>query len=1001
MRAAPHGDVPARRRSGRPSGARRARSTVPALLVLLSVILAPWLLSGQPAEATDTTPIAGEPAPGSPGHTTVAVRPAGLDGAAPAAAPPSTAVTDVDAVDPQYPFVGYVKFAITQITPTVIMTGGGNLLTVTGIMTNTSQSTVYDLRYVFQRSDALAGVKAIQAEIADPGRPSAVVGQNWKILGPSALEPTRSIDLPAGGRQRFVATVGIDDADGLSVRERGVYALMLKVSGDVGQQGRTEYERVGELHLLATVLSPPGLSPPGPPVLPTGGGTAPPTGPAPGGPSPDPGTGSTARQAPASTTGAPTPVGTVAAPKTIKLNMLWPLVDKPHLGIEGVFLDDDLAAELAPGGRLSGILTELTVTDPQGKLTTVVVDPALLDEIERMSGGYRVVSVPGQPQPALTPASETSAPGPVGATPTRASAGPSTSSRPAPTTRPSRSPSTGTTAVRPPSTSATPSKSPGAGTTTTLGSGAVNRPFKPPAGTVPGTGQRNALAFLTRLRSVLVGRQVLVLPFSDPDSVAMIRAGMGERLASLVATGRTTAGRVLHLPQAADDGRSGLLTGIAMPVNGLVDPDTLSFLTAHGFSEAVLSPTTLAATADPTGAVKLDQSARGGSVVPAVVTDAAVLGGVDDLLSKGDEPGLPVRLNNLAALISGGSFDGTGTPLIVAPDNQWAPKAGALGIFRALLATLRAGGVLAGTPVASIAATATRVATVDYPAEAERAELSPQYLRQVARNAARIRTLQLSLVRAGGTDAPDPGDLLNPLSEALRSVGSAAMRSDNRIGRSILQTTGSTLKNIQDGVSIVGGTSYTLTASTSPLLITVRNELPYIVKIRVAVRGAQRVGMTATDPGLLEIAAGRSQQFKINTNVVKAGRFQVETVLLAADGSAWRPATVITVNSSAYGTLTIVLIAVAGGALFLMVVLRIVQRVRGHGGPAGYKADGHGFPPGEHGGADPGPDSILATANQPPGAHSDNRPHVHASGEASGENGVTTRHGTDRGANER
>jgi len=895
-------------------------------------------------------------------HTTVVARPVGRDGAAPAAAgePSSTAVaSSVDRGDPQYPFAGHVELAITQITPTVITTGGGNLLTVTGIMTNTSQTTVYDLRYVFHRSQALAGVEAIQAEIAEPSRPSAVVGQNWKILGPSAIAPSSSIDLPAGGRQRFVATVGIDDAEGLSVRERGVYALLLKISGDVGQQGRTEYERVGELHLLATVLSPPS-----PLVLPT------------------------------PTTGAAAPVREVAA-KTIGLNMLWPLVDKPHLGIRGVFLDDDLAAEVAPGGRLSGILTQLNVTDPEGKLTTVVVDPALLDEIERMSGGYRVVSTPGQPQPALTPSSDSSVAAPVGA------AAPGSGSGPAPTTRAVGPSGTGPTAGQPPITNHPQSTSPPVGSTTAAGTGAVNKPFRPPDNTVAGTGQRDALAFLIRLRSVLVGRQVLVLPYSDPDSVAMIRAGMQDSLASLIATGRTTAGRVLHLPQAPDR-QSGLLTSFAMPVNGLVDQETLSFLAAHGFSEAVLSPSTLPATADPVGAVKLDQSALGGSVVSAALTDAVVLGSVDDLLAKGDGPGLPVRVNNLAALITGGSFDGTGTPLVIAPDNRWAPNARSLTIFRALLGTLRAGGVLAGTPVASIAATATRVATVDYPAAAERAELSPQYLRQVAQNAARLRTLRLSLVRAPGTDAPSPVDLLNPLSEALRSASSAALRSDSRVGRSILRTTGATLKNLQDGVSIVGGTSYTLTASTSPLLITVRNDLPYMVKIRVAVRGAQRVGMTATDPGVLEIAAGRSQQFKINTNIVKAGRFQVETVLLAADGSAWRPATVITVNSSAYGTLTVVLIAVAGGALFLMVVLRIVQRVRGHSSQGEYEADGGpASAGGARGGGDPGPDSILAIANQPPGSQSNNHPYVQASGEASRDIGTTIRRSTDKGTNER
>ena len=62
--------------------------------------------------------------------------------------------------------------------------------------------------------------------------------------------------------------------------------------------------------------------------------------------------------------------------------------------------------------------------------------------------------------------------------------------------------------------------------------------------------------------------------------------------------------------------------------------------------------------------------------------------------------------------------------------------------------------------------------------------------------------------------------------------------------------------------------------------------------------------------------------------MIKAGRFPVRVQIKAADGSDWSSPTTITVSSSAYGTLTIALIAVAGGALTLMVALRLGQRLR-------------------------------------------------------------------------
>src|SRR5262249_3455886 len=46
--------------------------------------------------------------------------------------------------------------------------------------------------------------------------------------------------------------------------------------------------------------------------------------------------------------------------KPTRISVLWPLTDRPHIAARGdtdsqqspIFLDDDLAAELAPGGRL-------------------------------------------------------------------------------------------------------------------------------------------------------------------------------------------------------------------------------------------------------------------------------------------------------------------------------------------------------------------------------------------------------------------------------------------------------------------------------------------------------------------------------------------------------------------------------------------------------------------------------------------------------------------------
>ena len=65
------------------------------------------------------------------------------------------------------------------------------------------------------------------------------------------------------------------------------------------------------------------------------------------------------------------------------------MVDRPHLGVDGIFLDDDLLAAISPGGRLATLLDGLTdaaAVDYRAGRVTVVIDPQLLDELDRMTG---------------------------------------------------------------------------------------------------------------------------------------------------------------------------------------------------------------------------------------------------------------------------------------------------------------------------------------------------------------------------------------------------------------------------------------------------------------------------------------------------------------------------------------------------------------------------------------------------------------------------------------
>ncbi|MFJ4850640.1 MULTISPECIES: DUF6049 family protein [unclassified Streptomyces] len=89
---------------------------------------------------------------------------------------------------------------------------------------------------------------------------------------------------------------------------------------------------------------------------------------------------------------------TTASAKSTRYTFLWPLIDRPHLAVrsEGddqqspIFLDDHLAQDLAPGGRLQQL-----VTLGRNLPVTWVVDPDLIATVDAMTRRYQVAGPGG------------------------------------------------------------------------------------------------------------------------------------------------------------------------------------------------------------------------------------------------------------------------------------------------------------------------------------------------------------------------------------------------------------------------------------------------------------------------------------------------------------------------------------------------------------------------------------------------------------------------------
>lgn len=771
-------------------------------------------------------------------------------GAPPAGAAPAQHRTDARTevtVAPYGDYVGRLAFDVTSITPTLVTAAGPSTLTITGTMHNTGAEDLVDLAYRFQRGPALASTAAVQSEIAQPSEPIAQV--------PSRFEPIVGT-LAGGASAPFVFTTPLTGPNSLAITEPGVYPLMVNVNGDVVLPAGPLEARIGELHLLVTVLSVPG--------------------------------GTDTTNPPA---GNPTP-----------FNFIWPMVDVPHLGVDGVFLNDDLLAAISPGGRLDLLLTNLAGDSARAlpaDALTLVIDPQLLDELSRMTGPYRVVAPPGGAQP------------PVGVI--EQAAGQSAGQSAAPTGQ------TAGTHVPPP-VGSVPSNADDPGTADGT---SVDIP-----GTVAGTGQQAAASFLERLRAVAATRPVVVLPYGDPDVVALVRAGMTAEMTAAQEHGQEVVRRVWGDLATAT---SVTASSTAYPIDGATDGATLSALMAAGARTGLLSDASVdlpGPNPGPPSAAALIEPEPGTDGLPSVVARTDVLGGLDKLIDDRKPTGWATKVNSLTALLAQQRSDGTVTPAVFAPVRRWSPDSAGLQGLVQLLGDLGHSGIITGETLTDLTGTPQRSGTADYPDVARKHELQPEYLQRITDDRDDVAALRSGLATV---DQPaDPATLLDPLDRALDTAASTAFRTNPTVGDANLNTVESTVSAVRAGVQLANtGNNYTLASSTSPLLLTVLNNTAYDVPVTVELTGGEMVGLTVTDAPVQVIPAGRSQQVKIPTEVTRSGQFQVTASLVGPDGVAWGTPVQLTVQSSAYGALTVILIIGAGGVLVVMVFLRIRQRLRG------------------------------------------------------------------------
>ncbi|SDY23001.1 hypothetical protein SAMN05661080_02772 [Modestobacter sp. DSM 44400] len=578
---------------------------------------------------------------------------------------------------------------------------------------------------------------------------------------------------------------------------------------------------------------------------------------------------------------------------------LWPFTDRPHRDATGAFTDDDLAAEVAPDGRLDRVLSvleELPVTpgSDQPVPVTVAVDPALLEEVATMAAGPYTVD------------------------------------------------------------------------------GAR------------GSGTADAADFLDRLRRVAAVHPVVALPYADVDADALVSVGLAAAVTrTLPGTPEGTARQPVDddgtttatpaAPATTTGGSGGTSTGggradddtsvgaalvrevldveprtdVAWPAGGTVRSDTLDVLADGGATTVVLGEAGLTDSDRAVGALRgtvatarAEVSTTEGAITALVADDA--LG--DVVATAATHPGGPRLaeqryLAELGVLTTQLAADAPASPqsvLVVPPRAVDADPETTAAMIGDTVTQPWLGAASLSDLSAGPATDAGTLSTTDAPAGDA---LPRDGLTQIAETTA-VRD-DFAAAVAGDADTALAG-----YDAAIARAGSAAWRGDPAAFDAATDDLRATVADLRAQVGLLAPAdgTYSLASSDAPLVLTVQNDLPFAVQVRLQLRARGNVGFSADDSGVTTLEPLSRTTVRVPTSVQQSGSFAVTAVLTTPAGGPLGEPVQLQVKSTAYGTVTLVITVGAAVLLGLLFLRRLVRFLRGRRG---------GTPPEEDATTDP------------------------------------------------
>lgn len=445
----------------------------------------------------------------------------------------------------------------------------------------------------------------------------------------------------------------------------------------------------------------------------------------------------------------------------------------------------------------------------------------------------------------------------------------------------------------------------------------------------PGTGQQAASAWLDRLRAVLVSDPdvtVKLTPYGDPDVEAVTHSGIPALNWSSMMPA-TMADRVSN----ALAGRA-LDSTLAWPATGAIDQATFHRLCADGVRTLVLKASAVTP-ATPRGAVQsgLGRLLFRGTDVIAALTSPAIEKYAAGAVSEGG-PGAGA----IPALVAELAVRAAQQPDVAHSVTLTAPRYVDPDVTAAIRTMSETSQSTFATPTSLTEAVKLQEGLV--PTGYRRLAKVPAAVTAnppTPLQAASVEAPELKVIRSVLDTASDDNAaaLVQQLPGALQRAESAAWRDPDTTAPAANYAGLLTdeFGRLEKGVHIVEPTSsYTLASDTSPLPISVANDLPYAVHVSITASTLLgQPGFSAKGEFDKSIDANQTRTFQLQAKTDYPGLIKIVVQLRTPNGRTplGDPVT-MRVRSTALGRIGVIITVVAGVVLALALLWRVVRRLR-------------------------------------------------------------------------